>query len=228
MTDFASDAKEGMFLFNEAAAEIKATMNGTAEPVTSQWHDPNYKSPLKSSVGDIKKDYDNAKKAIKKAKSSAKNFLNSINPKNGLGAVKALAQFLLCPEESFLADVMNAFNMVVNGVKNIKPKELLGQALGELTNHLLHRFPAVNNLLNFMLYMRRYFNTTKLSGVDNSKELVDKLIKELGDKWNFNDDYDGFDLLRDILNPDSDRGKIPIGGNDLKVEQLSNKCSALS
>lgn len=185
-------------------------------------------SGLANNFKSIKGDITKAKDSIKTATSSINKFLQSINPmKNGLNAIKALAQFLLCPEESFIGDILNAFNSVVDIAKNIKPKELLQNALIELSNHVIGRFPVVNSLMNFFNYINRFFDT----GADKLEtlELIEKFIKDLGKKYDYLDDYSALELIKDLLNPSNNinKGKIPISGVGLPEAIISQKCSAL-
>ena len=181
---------------------------------------------LSKDFENINTDINKAKESIKVAKTSINKFLESINPmKNGTNAIQALAQFLLCPEESFIADILNAFESIVDIAKNLKPKQLLQNALMELSNHIIGRFPVVNNLMNFFNNINRYFN----AGGDRVEalDLIQKYINKLGNKYSKFDDYSLLDLVKDLLDPSNSINKLPIGGNGLPKDILTAKCSAL-
>lgn len=232
MLMISKEAQTSIFDTTDAIQELSVTLNNSIfipeAPLVSRFAFKPVTEGLSKNFENIGKDVDSARKSIKTATNSIGKFLDSINPmKNGLGAIKALVQFLLCPEESFIGDILNAIKSVVDVARNIKPKELLENALVELSSHIIGRFPVINNLMNFFNLINRFFDT----GGDRKTalDMVSDLIKDLGKKYDYLDNISGLDLIKDLLDPSNNinNGKLPIGSTGLPDEIVAQKCSAL-
>ncbi|BDH16404.1 MAG: hypothetical protein [Bacteriophage sp.] len=226
MLELSGGLQDVLFTSNESIQDLQDVFTGVNTLGADTIED---EKPFTEDINNIKSDIKKAKKSIKKAKDSISNLIDNMNPKkNGLNALKALAHFLMCPEESLIGDIMNAFDSVINIAKNIKPKQLLQDALTELSTHILGRFPVVNNIMNFFILLGRYLGTD-FGNNKNALDLVHNLIKKLGKKYDYLDNYTGLDLIKDLLNPEDSifAGKLPMNNNGIPVEVIRNKCSAL-
>ena len=166
-------------------------------------------------------------KSINNALGSIGKFIDSINPMNGFSALKNLAEFLACPEQSFLADIKNAVNDIKGTISNINPKQLLNSALESLSKHILDAFPVINDMLNFFNDINSLFKTD-YDRVDALTAIHD-LLYQHGKGLDYFDNYDVMGNIKDLLDP-----KNPIYTNpDMKIpgalpeSTVSNKCSAL-
>jgi len=156
-------------VFNDANNSIINTLNILNTDSTNQ------NLSAFGSLSNIGSGVDKAVSSISTGYSSVTNMATQFDPtnfSNWADMAKSLAKFLMCPEASFLGDLVNGFKDIVDSVKSFRPSQLLNDITNNLTNYIMGFIPSTNTLLDFVKNVASYVG---INGAD-----IDLLISTVG------------------------------------------------
>lgn len=264
MLDFSNTCKEVIFNTNEHLIAVRDTLE-SALPKTEVT--PLAMGIMQAStfgaldgvagVDQIKNSLSSAKDSLKAAKDGFSSFASAINPKNGLSAIAALAKFLMCPEESFLADLFKAFNTIKDLVTGLDIKAMLKDIGNNLLSPILDPIKELKSkiesldfkqilkdalgkltenvlnrfpLVNNMMQFFHQLNSFFASAGGDPNYALNK-IKELlashGLSLDYFDNFNVLENLKDLLDPENPIYTNLNLPNNLPREEVTNRCSAL-
>lgn len=219
-----NDAMQGMMALSLAYTEVFNASNESITTALLILEDPTNNSlSALSAITNITSGVNKLKNTLSGGLGAINDMVNGFDPtdiRSWAAMAAKLAQFLMCPESSFLADMVAAFKQIKNGVDNIISGRFLKEIKANLTSYINNLIPSKDDIMNFVKNIGAFIGING-SDIDMLIDVIDSTLKEHG--LDFNYLYKLGDVIGgviDFIDPNSQYNKDRLKGKDKNKDNL--------